>query len=81
MEAVADNSHGVLMERIGASGRTSNQNLTFTMKIDNPALTSQILVSCARAVTRMGAGCHTLIDVPPVMLLAGERMQHIARLV
>ena len=81
MEAVADNSHGVLMERIGASGRTSNQNLAFTMKIDNPALTSQVLVSCARAVTRMGTGCHTLIDVPPVMLLAGERMQHIARLV
>ena len=81
MEAVADNSHGVLMERIGASGRTSNQNLTFTMKIDNPALTSQVLVSCARAVTRMGTGCHTLIDVPPVMLLAGDRMQHIARLV
>ena len=81
MAAVADNSHGVLMERIGASGRTSNQNLTFTMKIDNPALTSQVLVSCARAVTRMGTGCHTLIDVPPVMLLAGDRMQHIARLV
>ena len=81
MEAVADNSHGVLMERIGASGRTSNQNLAFTMKIDNPALTSQVLVSCARAVTRMGTGCHTLIDVPPVILLAGDRMHHIARLV
>ena len=81
MAAVADNSHGVLMERIGASGRTSNQHLVFDMKIDNPALTSQILVSCARAITRMGNGCFTLIDVPPVLLLPGERMQHIARLV
>ena len=81
MAAVADNSHGVLMERIGASGRTSNQHLVFDMKIDNPALTSQILVSCARAITRMGNGCFTLIDVPPVLLLPGDRMQHIARLV
>ncbi len=81
LAAVADNSHGVLMERLGASGSTSNQRLTFDMRIDNPALTAQVLVSCARAVTRMQPGCHTLIDVPPVALLPGERMEHIARLV
>ncbi len=81
MAAVADNSHGVLIERIGASGTTSNQRLTFDMRIDNPALTSQVLVSCARAVTRLGPGCHTIIDIPPVMLLPGDRMGHIARLV
>ncbi len=81
MAAVADNSHGVLMERIGASGRTANQRLTFDMRIDNPALTAQVLVSCARAVTRLAPGCHTLIDVPPVALLPGERMENIARLV
>ncbi|MDL2284190.1 diaminopimelate dehydrogenase [Oxalobacter sp. OttesenSCG-928-P03] len=81
LAAVADNSHGVLMERIGASGSTSNQRLTFDMRIDNPALTSQVLVSCARAVTRMGPGCHTIIDIPPVLLLPGDRMAHIARLV
>lgn len=81
LAAVADNSHGVLMERIGASGRTSNQRLSFDMRIDNPAMTAQVLVSCARAVTRMAPGCHTLIDVPPVALLAGGRMDNIARLV
>lgn len=81
MAAVADNSHGVLMERIGASGRTSNQHLVFDMKIDNPALTSQILVSCARAVTKMAPGCFTLIDVPPIYLLPGDRIKNIARLV
>ena len=81
MAAVADNSHGVLMERLGASGTISNQRLSFDMRIDNPALTAQVLVSCARAVTRMPAGCHTLIDVPPVALLPGDRMDHIARLV
>ena len=81
LEAVADNSHGVLMERIGASGMTSNQRLSFDMRIDNPALTAQVLVSSARAATRLAPGSYTLIDIPPVALLPGERMGHIARLV
>jgi len=81
LASVADNSHGVFMERVGASGNTSNQRLTFDMRIDNPALTAQVLVSCARAVMRMPPGCYTLIDVPPVALLPGERMEHIGRLV
>ncbi|WP_407844454.1 hypothetical protein [Desulfovibrio falkowii] len=46
-----------------------------------PALTAQVLVSCARAVTQLNPGCHTLIDVPPVALLPGDRMKNIARLV
>lgn len=81
LAAVADNSHGVLMERIGASGLTSNQHLSFDMRIDNPALTSQVLVSAARAATRLAAGCYTLIDIPPIAYLPGDRMGHIARLV
>ena len=81
MALVADNSHGLLMERIGASGSTGNQRFSIDMRIDNPALTAQILVSSARAATRMPAGCYTLIDIPPVALLPGERMKHIARLV
>ncbi|MDL2316770.1 diaminopimelate dehydrogenase [Desulfovibrio sp. OttesenSCG-928-A18] len=81
LAAVADNSHGVFMERIGASGLVSNQRLSFDMRIDNPALTAQVLVSCARAATRLAPGCYTLIDIPPVTMLPGERMGHIARLV
>ncbi len=77
----ADNSHGVLMERIGASGATSNQHLSFDMRIDNPALTAQVLICAARAAVRLAPGCHTLIDVPPAALLPGDRMRHIARLV
>lgn len=81
LAASVDNSHGVLLERIGASGRTSNQRLALDMRIDNPSLTAQILVSGARAATRLPAGCHTLIDIPPVYLLPGDRMKNIARLV
>ncbi len=81
LDAVADNSHGVLMERIGASGLTSNQRLSFDMRINNPALTAQVLVAAARASTRLSTGSYTLIDIAPVKLLAGERLAHIARLV
>jgi diaminopimelate dehydrogenase len=81
LDAVADNSHGVLMERIGSSGLTSNQRLSFDMRIDNPALTAQVLVSCARASTRLTPGSYTLIDIPPVAMLPGDRMHHVARLV
>lgn len=81
LDAVADNSHGVLMERVGSSGLTSNQRLSFDMRIDNPALTAQVLVSCARASMRLAPGSYTLIDIPPVALLPGERMEHVARLV
>ncbi len=81
LNAVCDAAHGVSMERVGASGRTSNQHLTFDMRINNPALTAQVMLSCVRACLKMPVGCHTLIDVPPVYLLPGERMTHIARLV
>lgn len=82
---VADASHGVFMERLGASGLTANQRLTFDMRIDNPALTAQVLVSSARAAVRLTrdgkAGAYTLIDIPPILLLPGERMANIGRLV
>ncbi len=81
LAGVSDTSHGVLMERIGASGLTANQRFSFDMRIDNPALTAQVLVAAARAATRLAPGCHTLIDVPPVALLPGDRMGHVARLV
>lgn len=78
---VADNSHGVLLERLGASGAASNQRLSFDMRIDNPALTAQVMVSCVRAAGRLAPGAYTLIDIPPVALLPGERAANIARLV
>lgn len=81
----ADASHGVLLERLGASGMTSNQHLSFDMRINNPALTAQVMVSCARAAARLektnAFGAYTLIDIPPVMLLPGERMANVSRLV
>ena len=81
LELTADASHGVFIERIGGIASVSNQSFKFEMRINNPALTAQILVSCARAVTKMPAGIHTLIDVPPIYLLPDNRKQLVRRLV
>lgn len=82
---VADASHGVLLERTGASGLTGNQHLNFDMRINNPALTAQVLVAAARAAVRLHRrgvySALTLLDIPPVDLLPGDRLAHIARLV
>lgn len=80
-DVMADSSHGVLLERVGGFGAVSNQLLKFDMRVNNPALTAQILVSSARAAVRMQAGVYTLIDVPPVYLLEGDRFSLIKRLV
>lgn len=82
LEKVCDASHGVLMERTGASGLTPNQRLSFDMRINNPALTAQIMVSCARAATRLHhPGCFTMIDIPPVYYLECDRETAIKKLV
>ena len=47
----------------------------------NPALTGQILVAAARAVMKQRPGCYTMIEIPPMDLLAGDREDLIRRLV
>lgn len=81
VDALRDMGHGVELERKGVSGRTQNQRMNFGMSINNPALTGQILVSAARAVVKQKAGCYTMIEIPPVDMLAGERESLIRRIV
>ncbi len=81
VDDVRDMGHGVLLERKGVSGKTQNQLFTFTMKINNPALTAQVLVSCCRAVKKQNAGCYTLPEIAPMDLLAGDRETLIRSLV
>ena len=81
VEALNNVGHGVNLIRNGVSGTTANQNFRFLMEINNPALTGQVLVSCARAVLRQQPGCYTMIEIPPVDLLPGERRDLVRRLV
>ena len=81
VDSLLDMGHGVNLTRKGVSGKTQNQLFEFNMRINNPALTAQILVASARAAMRQRPGCHTLIEVPMVDLLPGDRGEWVRRLV
>lgn len=76
-----DMGHGVNMMRKGVSGTTQNQLFEFNMKINNPALTSQVMIACARATLKQQAGAYTMIEIPVIDLLPGDREKWIGRLV
>lgn len=78
VDELKDMGHGVNMKRKGVSGKTQNQLLEFNMHINNPALTAQILVGAARASLRLSPGCYTMIEIPVVDLLPGDRDKWIA---
>ena len=73
--------HGVSMERRGVSGTTHNQLFNFEMRVNNPALTSQVLVAAARATFRQQPGAYTMIEVPIIDFMYGDRDELIKRLV
>lgn len=82
VDALRDVGHGVLMERHGVSGNTHNQHFEFKMRINNPALTGQIMAACARAaVRRLAPGAYTVPEIPPLDLLPGDRAALIRSLV
>lgn len=81
VKELMDMGHGVRMERKGVAGRTHNQLFTFDMRINNPAVTAQVMVAAARASFRQAPGAYTLIEVPVVDLLPGEREGIVRRLV
>ncbi len=76
-----DVGHGVNLVRKGVSGKTHNQLLSFDMKINNPALTGQVLVNVARASLRQQPGCYTMIEIPVIDYLPGDREDIIGHLV
>ena len=76
-----DVGHGVNLVRKGVSGVTHNQMFEFNMRINNPALTAQVMVCCARATMRQQPGCYTMVEVPVIDLLHGDREELIAHLV
>ena len=81
VDDVRDMGHGVHLVRKGVSGQTQNQRFEFNMQINNPALTAQVLVGVARASLRQQPGCYTMIELPVIDLLPGDREEHIAHLV
>ena len=81
VDELKDMGHGVNLVRKGVSGKTQNQLFEFNMKINNPALTSQVLVNVARASMKQQPGCYTMVEIPVIDLLPGNREEWIAHLV
>ena len=81
VDALNDVGHGVNLVRKGVSGQTHNQLFEFNMKINNPALTAQVLVNVARASMRQQPGCYTMIEIPVIDYLPGNREDIIRHLV
>lgn len=81
VDDVIDMGHGVNLTRKGVSGITQNQHFEFNMSINNPALTGQVLVCAARASMLQRPGCYTMVEVPVLDLLPGDREENIRHLV
>jgi len=81
VDTLIDMGHGVNLARKGVSGQTQNQLLEFNMKINNPALTAQILVCVARASMKQNPGAYTMIEIPVIDMLFGNKEDLIRKLV
>ncbi|MDL2282405.1 diaminopimelate dehydrogenase [Parabacteroides sp. OttesenSCG-928-G06] len=81
VDDLLDMGHGVNLTRKGVSGKTQNQLIEFDMKINNPALTAQVLVAVARASFKQQPGAYTMIELPVIDMLCGEREELIKKLV
>lgn len=81
VDEVRDMGHGVNLVRKGVSGKTANQRMEFNMSINNPALTGQVLVNVARASMRLQPGCYTMVEIPVIDMLPGDREELIKHLV
>ncbi|MCM1093832.1 MAG: diaminopimelate dehydrogenase [Lachnospiraceae bacterium] len=81
VDDIKDMGHGVNMVRKGVSGITQNQRFEFNMSINNPALTAQILVGVARAAMIQRPGAYTMIEIPVIDMLHGDREELLRHLV
>ncbi|NLW55440.1 MAG: diaminopimelate dehydrogenase [Firmicutes bacterium] len=81
VDALLDRGHGVHLERKGVSGLTQNQLFEFKMRINNPALTAQVMVAAGRASMKQVPGCYTMIEIPIIDYLEGDREAIIKNLV
>ena len=81
VDDLIDMGHGVNLIRKGVSGKTQNQRMEFNMQINNPALTAQVLIAVARASFKQAPGAYTMIELPVIDMIYGEKESLIRKLV
>ncbi len=79
--------HGGIVIRNGVTGKNGENKhiIEYKIKLDsNAEFTSSVLVACARAVYRLQKegtyGCKTMLDIPPLYLMAQSREEAIKTL-
>ena len=68
-DSVWNTGHGVLLKRYGVSAGAGNQNFSFEMRIDNPAVTGQLLAAAMRAAFKKAPGAYLFPEIAPAELL------------
>ena len=81
VDNLIDMGHGVNLVRKGVSGKTQNQLMDFNMRINNPALTAQVLIAVARASFKQQPGAYTMIELPVIDMIYGDKEELIRKLV
>jgi len=81
VDSLIDVGHAFNVTRKGVSGKAHNQLLDFTMKVNNPALTGQVMIACARASFKQPTGAYTMIELPVIDMLEGNKEDIIRRMV
>ena len=81
IQDLIDIGHSVKIERKGISGKTHNQRMQYSLSVNNPAVTGQVMVAAARASMKQKPGCYSLLEIPPVDFLYGEKKEILLRLI
>jgi len=81
VDSIIDLGHASHILRKGVSGITHNQFFEYRSKANNPALTAQVMLSSARAAMKQKPGCYTMIEIPTIDYLYGEKEDLIRHLV
>ena len=81
VEPMMDMGHRIHIFRKGGASGYDNQLLTFETTFHNPASTAQVLVSSARACTRLQPGAHTMLEIPLAYFLPQDIPALMKRLV
>ncbi len=81
VDALINTTHGVHIIRQDETQSNTEYGLEFSMRINNPVLTAQVMVACARATMKARPGAYTMIEIPVIDMLYGNREELVRRLV
>ena len=81
VQAIADAGHNVSIERKGVTGIIHNHQVVYKMSLVNTATTAQAMVTSARAAMKQQPGCYTVLEIPPIDFIYGDRDKNLNRLI